>query len=271
VQIEGLEVKLEGRTIVITGAASGIGRALLEQVQGLPGVSILAVDLDPSSIREIPGRVWVRGVDISQAQNIDDLLDTARTLLGPIDLFFANAGFAYYGFYEDDQWESIERIYATNVMAPIYTFQKLRSLQGERPFRLVATASAMGFLPIPGYALYAATKASLVSFVQGLRFELDDPRMFTLVYPIATRTRFFKTGAPTPWPSQSSEHVAKAMLAAIRADRKDVFPSKVFRLTLLLNRLCPLVGWLYQKQQLWALRRWGRRRDNKPDDHSQAA
>lgn len=63
----------------------------------------------------------------------------------------------------------------------------MQACYGRAPY-----ASGMAFLGIPGYALYAATKAALHRFADSYRWQMDGHRKLTLVYPIATRTAFFR-------------------------------------------------------------------------------
>ncbi len=251
-------MNLAGKRIVVTGAGSGIGRALVQELLKKDGVRILAVDLNTSAVPSSP-QVTSLACDLSVPDGTDLVIQKAREIMGGIDVYFANAGFAYYEEVGSPDWNRLQRIYGTNVLTPIYTFQKVRDLAAGQPFRVVVTASAMGYLPIPGYAVYGATKASLVSFTEALRWELQDRCALTLLNPIATRTKFFthSTGkAPTPWPSQTPEHVARVAVRGVEADRAVIFPSLIFRLTLFFNRLLPAVGWIYQWHQEWILKRW---------------
>ncbi|HET9241271.1 MAG TPA: SDR family NAD(P)-dependent oxidoreductase [Oligoflexus sp.] len=251
-------MNLAGKKIVVTGAGSGIGRALVQELLKKNGVRILAVDLNISAVPQSPA-VTTLACDLSVPEGTDTVMKKAQESMGGIDVYFANAGFAYYEQIGPADWNRLQRIYGTNVLTPIYTFQKVREQANGKPFRVVVTASAMGYLAIPGYAVYGATKASVVSFTDALRWELRDPCALTLLNPIATRTQFFthaRGKAPTPWPSQTPEHVARVAVRGVEADRAVIFPSFIFRMTLFFHRYLPLVGWIYQWHQDWILKRW---------------
>jgi len=171
--------------------------------------------------------------------------------MGGVDLFIANAGFAYYEKLEQPDWQHIQRIFEVNVFSPIYALQKMRALNPNQSFKVVVTASAMSHLGVPGYALYSATKASLHRFAETYRFELEDPRSLALVYPIATRTAFFGS-SPRAWPSQSAEQVARAMIRGIQRDQLEIYPSAVFRLFMYL----PFLHRLEQTIEARRLRKW---------------
>ncbi|MBC7532600.1 MAG: SDR family NAD(P)-dependent oxidoreductase [Oligoflexus sp.] len=265
-------MQISGKRIVITGAASGIGKALLELLSEIPETRIVAADLKAETIPAQVGRVYPLCCDLSTQEGTDLIIRHAIDVMGGVDLYIANAGFAYYEQLPvGADWKRLEKIYSTNVLTPIYSFQKVRELAAGKPFRVVVTASAMGYLAIPGYAIYGATKASLVSFADAFRWELKDPCALTLLNPIATRTSFFRQGksdAPLPFPSQTPEYVAHYVLRAIQADQPNIFPSKIFRLTLLLNRILPLVGWVYQYYQNWILRRWTAKKEAEASSRS---
>lgn len=242
-------MQLEDQSIVLTGAASGIGLALLERLTSRP-VRILAADLNAEALeaarQRLEGqaaRLHVWSCDLSSQEAVERLFAEALSRLGQIDIFIANAGFAYYERIERPDWERLERIYRVNVFNTIYTIEKMQTLYGARPYKVVVTASAMAQIAVPGYAVYASTKAALDRFVDGYRWQLDDPRKLMVVYPISTRTGFFRAageGVPLPWPSQSPQEVARAIEAGIRRDRQRVFPSPVYRLILFLDRFLPM-------------------------------
>ena len=168
--------------------------------------------------------------DLSKQTEIDSLFESVLKNYGSIDLFFANAGFAYFEALGKADWQHIEKIYQVNVFSSIYTALKMREINQDRPFRVVVTASGMAKFGLPGYALYASTKAALDNFADTYRLELDDPTALTLVYPIATRTHFFETAnhAPQAWPSQSPQQVAEAVVQGVLDDRNSIFPSRIF-------------------------------------------
>jgi uncharacterized protein len=257
-------MNISNKRIVLTGAASGIGLALLEALAELPG-RILAVDVNAAALEAACARLAGKAAsitpyvcDLSRQENVDRLFDAALQSLGRIDLFFANAGFAYFEQVERPDWEHIEKIFRVNVFNTLYTVEKMQSLYGDGPYKVVVTASAMAFLAVPGYALYSATKAALDRFADGYRWQMKDPRKLLLVYPIATRTGFFRAAGervPSAWPSQTPQTVARAILRGVRRDRKRVSPSALFSLVMFLDRFLPM-HWLEQVIEQRRLSKW---------------
>lgn len=252
-------MKPGGKNIILTGAASGIGRALLELLAQFPA-KIFAVDKDLERLERLPAgpaTIIPYACDLGQPAAVDELFAEALRRLGTIDLFIANAGFAYYEKIAAPDWAHIEQIYRVNVFSPLYALEKMQQVNAGRPHKTVITASAMSFLGVPGYALYSSTKAALDRFAEAYRFELNDPRQLMMVYPIGTRTNFFSAAtqahaAPQTWPSQSAAQVALAILNGIQRDRLAVFPFPAFRVVLALP---PLV-WAEKAIEAWRLKKW---------------
>jgi short-subunit dehydrogenase len=268
---------IKGQRIVLTGAASGIGRALLTRLATYPAVRLVAADRDadrlhaaiaaitapsvPSAPQAAPRAEIVPFVgDLGTPRGVDALFETALQRFGGIDLFIANAGFAYYERLDRADWPHLERIYALNTFSPIYAALKMREINAARPYKVVVTASAMGLLTLPGYALYAASKAAFHHFSEAYRYELPDPRSLLVVYPIGTRTNFFRvSGAPKTWPTQSPEYVAGCILRGIERDQQRVFTSPSFVGLMLAGRIFPPVLRVWQWIELQRFRRYNSR------------
>lgn len=242
-------MKWPDKRIVLTGAASGIGLALWQQLAVYP-LHLLAVDLNAAGLAEAirrikgPATVTPLAVDVSTQAANDLIFDAALARMSGIDLFFANAGFAYYEKLGLAEWQRLEKIYAVNVFAPIYCATKMAHLYGDSPHKTIITASAMGRLGLAGYAVYASTKAALDRFAESYRLELADPTSLVLVYPVATRTRFFETAhpqkqAPIFEPSQRADTVAQAILTGIDRNQTEIIPSRLFRWLMLMGRFLP--------------------------------
>jgi short-subunit dehydrogenase len=230
-------MKITGKRIVITGAASGIGKETLLLLRKFPDVKILATDLNAQAIEQNEV-VSSYQCDVSNPENLKKLIQKAEETLGGIDIFYANAGFAYYEKIQEPSWDRIDKIYKVNVFSPVFTVAYLNE-KLKNPFLFIVTASAMSHLPLPGYALYSATKAAVHSFMESFRYELKPSNKIMVVYPIATRTKFFTTAGkevPIPFPSQTAEEVAKSIVRGISWNSPRVYPSLIFRFIQYLDR-----------------------------------
>ncbi|MGE5372768.1 MAG: SDR family NAD(P)-dependent oxidoreductase [Solirubrobacterales bacterium] len=237
-------MKLAGARCVVTGASSGIGLAVAQRLLKAGAVVLAAaVDMDDPAIPLDHPNLHRFACDLSEPAGVDGLFEEARAVLGTVDLFYANAGFAYHERIPEPDWAHQERIFKLNVLSVLYSLQKMRQMRGNRPFFFLQTASAMAFMPLPGYALYGATKAALLRFAECYQYELAPGQVLSTVFPIATRTEFFSAAQSTyvPWPAQDVETVADSILEGLRRNRRWIHPSRLFRLTLVLFTLFPFM------------------------------
>jgi uncharacterized protein len=251
------------KNIILTGAASGIGKALLNQLLDFECVKILAVDLNV--IENTSDKIIPFTCDLSQQSEVDRLFEFALTQYKTIDIFIANAGFAYYEIIEKPDWQRIEKIFQVNVFSPIYAFQKMKELNIEREYFVLMTSSAMAKLAIPGYALYGATKAALDRFEDAYRFENKDLGHLSLVYPIATKTNFFnrstnfsRKDVPIPFPASTPDEVAKAMIEGILNNKSHIYPSKLFQISRFFQKLFEIMASPYQYFYARKLKEWAK-------------
>lgn len=254
-------MKIQHKNIILTGAASGIGKELLVQLLEFEGVKILAVDLNEVDI--VTDKVIPYICDVSKQADIDSLFAFALAQFSTIDIFIANAGFAYYEEISTPDWQRIEKIFQVNVYAPIYSFQKMKALNIGREYFVMMTASAMAKVAIPGYALYGATKAALDRFEDAYRFENQDLGYLSLIYPIATKSNFFnrstdlsRNDVPIPFPAQTPEVVAKAMIKGIQHNKTHIFPSKLFQFGRFFQFFFETLAYPYQYFYAQKLKNW---------------
>ncbi|KOY88028.1 hypothetical protein AD998_03200 [bacterium 336/3] len=229
-------MQIHHQYIILTGAASGIGKELLSLLSQYK-CHILAVDLNEILLNETVLNIsnpqaQIRSYKADLSTQIDNstLFEYALQIFPQIDIFIANAGFAYYEKLDTPNWERMEKIYQVNVFSPIYSLLKMREINQEKEYYVCMTASAMAKMGLAGYALYGSTKAALDRFADSYRYEMNDKGVLGLIYPIATKTNFFeKAGnAPVLFPSQTSQRVAKAILKGILKNKKSIIPSKIF-------------------------------------------
>jgi uncharacterized protein len=256
-------MEINNKNIILTGAASGIGKVLLNQLLDFEGVKILAVDLN--GIENDSDKIIPFVCDLSQQSEIDRLFEFALTQFQTIDIFIANAGFAYYEVIEKPDWQRIEKIFQVNVFSPIYAFQKMKTLNVGREYFVLMTSSAMAKVAIPGYSLYGATKAALDRFEDAYRFENQDLGHLSLVYPIATKTNFFNRSVEAsrkdivvPFPAQTPEEVAEAMIKGILTNKTHIYPSTLFKMGRFFQQLFEIIVLPYQYFYARKLKEWAK-------------
>lgn len=237
------------KNIVLTGCNSGIGLEVLKML--LRGNNkIFCVDYEIDKLKDMASdKLFVFEKDVSSKEAVDEIFEKALDFLGNIDIFYANAGYAYYEEMNYTDWDRVQKIFETNVFSPIYSYQKYVEYLNGRKGVFAVTISAIGTMAMPGFTLYSASKYALNGFREGIRFEKPDNVQLTCLYPIATDTGFFKRSNDIkykrPFPVQSPVIVAKKMIEGIESGKSDVNPSALFVLSKQLMKFIPPVKSAY--------------------------
>lgn len=240
---------LKNQKIILTGANSGIGLETLKLLAEESSNEIFAVDIRIDNLHSFPNTVHAYRCDVSRKDGVDLFFDEALKVMGGVTLFIANAGYPYYERIDYVDWERTSSIFETNVLSPLYSYQKYKAYLDGRPGHFAVTVSAIGKMAMPDYALYSATKFALHGFQQGIRFELPASMKLTCLYPIATDTGFFKAANTKtferPFPVQSPKVVAKKFVKGLEKGKKQVSPSPLFSVSMILFSVLPFTRRIY--------------------------
>jgi NAD(P)-dependent dehydrogenase (short-subunit alcohol dehydrogenase family) len=160
------------RVVVVTGGASGIGRALCRAVAAGGARAIVVADIDGTGAEAVASELGSRAValrtDVSSAGDVGALVEFTESTYGVVDLFFANAGIIIPGGTEvpDEAWE---RIWHVNVMSHVLAVRAvLPGMLARGEGYIVITASAAGLLTQLGSAPYSVTKHAAVGLAEWL-------------------------------------------------------------------------------------------------------
>ncbi|MGB5111904.1 MAG: SDR family oxidoreductase [Mycobacterium sp.] len=234
-------MQIEGKVVVITGAGSGIGRALAQQFADA-GASVVAGDIDSAAAAATAAPIGERaigvGADAGSVAGIATLLTAARDAFGPVDIYVANAGvIGAAGLGSDEDWD---RVLEVNLRAHIRAADALLpewTARGEGYF--VSIASAAGLLTQVGAAGYAVSKHAAVGFAEWLSITYGDNGIgVTCVCPMGVATplldaitdsddatvRVAAASITTAGEVLSAQDVAVATLVGVRGDRFLVLP-----------------------------------------------
>jgi short-subunit dehydrogenase len=226
-------MKLDGCNALITGASAGIGREFALQLAGRARSMILVARRDERLIeladqlhREHPTLlVHIRKVDLGDLGQLQAFLERLDREKLEVDLLINNAGLGDSGpFAESDP-------------------------DRNREMTIVNVSSSAGFLPIPGSAVYAATKAYVTSFSEALRAELRGTGVSVCALcpgPVVTefqqvaKREGMKPDIGPKFIVVTVEQVVRDALAALEADRPLIIPGFAMKLLMLLARLMPM-------------------------------
>jgi NAD(P)-dependent dehydrogenase (short-subunit alcohol dehydrogenase family) len=184
-------MKLKDRIIVITGAASGIGRAMAIRFAAEGARRVVCADMNlvgAEQTASLCGGVAFR-TDVSKEEDIRILIEAVEAQHGPIDLFCSNAGIGIAGG-EETPNEGWQRIWDINVMAHVWAARHLvPRMKARGGGYLLNTASAAGLLSQIGSASYAVTKHAAVGLAEWLALTHgDDGIKVSVLCPQAVRT-----------------------------------------------------------------------------------
>ena len=164
--------------VFVTGAASGIGRALALGA-AREGALVWATDIDAAGaaqvaadIRALGAQAWSLALDVTDAAAVD--LAVARIVResGRIDVCFNNAGIGFAGEFRDSTMDQWRRVFDVNVFGVLHVALAVyRQMVRQESGHLVNTASLAGLLPTPGLSAYGASKWAVVSLTHSLRLE----------------------------------------------------------------------------------------------------
>jgi len=171
------------KVAVITGAASGIGRALAERCARL-GMKVVLADVEPGALAEVEadlqardGTVLAVRTDVSQAKDVEALAQKALTAFGAVHLLCNNAGVATSGtaVWESSltDWEWVMGVNLWGVIHGVRSFVPIMLAQNTQ-CHIVNTASLSGLISFPGGSVYAVTKHGVVTLSESLQHELAE-------------------------------------------------------------------------------------------------
>ena len=249
---------LNGCSALITGASAGIGREFARQLaRRASGLALVARRLDrleelrDELLRTNPAlKVHIHAVDLSKHKSVSQLcgwLDQERV---EIDLLINNAGVGDRGVFATSDFGRVNDMVQVNVVSlALLTHRLLPAMIARKRGAILNVSSSASFLPIPGMAIYAATKAFVTSFSEALRGEVRGHGItVTALCPGPVHTEFDSIARraddnrqPAPaFAYVPVEQVVRDALAGIESGRPIVIPGAVMKAAMLLARLTPM-------------------------------
>jgi NAD(P)-dependent dehydrogenase (short-subunit alcohol dehydrogenase family) len=250
-------MEIAGTVALVTGAASGIGRACALTF-ARAGADLVVADLDLERLEEVAAQILRVGrrclsvrCDVSDAEEVAALAERATKELGPVRLLMSNAGIGGNGRAHEVPLDEWRKVIGTNLFGAVHLISAFvpRMIASGRGGHLVLTASLSGLgVSLPFMAPYAVAKAGLVALGESLHMELEEHRIgVSIVCPgmVATRMSEVQDNAWALKPEVlrtkgiSPDRVAEAVLEAIRSEDLYVVVGAEQRLLWMLKRAAP--------------------------------
>lgn len=235
-------MKLRDSTALVTGATGGIGRATAIALSRA-GVRVIATGRDVAALADI--REATSGVAISADIAVLPELEQLASDAGRVDILVNNAGVGWAGAFATMPTTSIDDLVAVNLVGVVRLTRALLPAMLERKHgHIVNVASIAGHVGVGNEAVYAATKAAVLTFGESLRYELNGSGVHvSTVTPGVVDTEFFAKrgvpyvrGRPRPVPP---DRIASAILKAIRTSHDDVVEPTWLRVPIWLHSAWP--------------------------------
>ncbi|MCB9838653.1 MAG: SDR family NAD(P)-dependent oxidoreductase [Phycisphaeraceae bacterium] len=250
-------IDLRDRSIVITGASSGIGRATAIEC-ARAGMRVVAAARRPDRLDALVGAIHAQGgqaqpfvVDVRDADACTAMIEFTIDRFGACDTVFANAGVTLGKPTHETTDSQLRELFEINVFGSMNAVRPAVHRMIERGSgHLLFCSSVLALLSVPNHGAYTATKAAQHHLARAIRAELHGTGVHvSTVHPIGTRTELFEAAAnkhgqylahdPPKWLTQSPERVARAVLRCLKKPRPEVWTSQPARLAAALSNATP--------------------------------
>ena len=227
---------LKGKTVVVTGASSGIGRSTVLDFAKKQVKAIVLVARNKERLIQISSEIkdkceyMVVRCDVSSKSDVLEMARNVFSVYDDVDILVNNAGIGILGNVADQSIDEIESITKTNYLGMIYcTKAFLNSMLNKKQGHIVNVASLAASFGIPGLAAYCGSKFAMLGFSESLQHELHGTGIHvTVVSPIGVKTNFFnhpsfgKKFQSNKRVYLDPQRVSKAILRACNSNRLEI-------------------------------------------------
>lgn len=237
---------LQGKTVVVTGGSSGVGRATVEAF-ALEGCNIViaargqeALDETLNLCKELEVKAIAVATDVSKAEEVDNLVEKAILEFGRIDIWVNNAGVMASGKFEEIPMSLHEQVLKTNLFGYMHgAYSVLPVFKEQNEGILINNVSIGGFMPAPYSAVYSATKFGIRGMMECLQGEISDFKDIHIanLYPQIQRStgnahsaKYSGLDFKVPPFAADPRDTAEKIVQLAKQPKKDLFPDITSRL-----------------------------------------
>lgn len=219
-------MRLQGKVAVVTGGGSGIGQQVVLELLRR-GARVAAADLRPEGLEETRGLAQAGAalsthvVDVTDRAAVQALPDAVLQAHGAVDVVLNVAGIIQpFVRVIDLDYDAIDRVLAVNLYGTLHVVKAFLPHLVQRPEAWLANVSSMGgFVPVPGQALYGASKAAVKLLTEALYAELmESPVGVSVIMPGAVATNIGRNSGVEPPPRDDGEEDEESSIRALPAD-----------------------------------------------------
>jgi NADP-dependent 3-hydroxy acid dehydrogenase YdfG len=253
---------IDGKVVIVTGASSGIGESTAREFAQAGAITVLAARRAErlkklvEEIEAMGGQALAAPTDLTDLDQITNLVQTTLSTFGRIDILANIAGWGFYDWFEELSAEELRRHYEVNVIGLAeLTRQVIPTMKAQRSGFILNMSSYVSRISVPPLTVYASTKYAIEGLTDGLRRALL-PWGITVIriHPSSVsgtefNKRVMRVGGveyrPVPIGRISRERLARHIVGLIEKPRRALFISRIYEVPVLLNKLFPeIVDWV---------------------------
>ena len=233
-----MKYNLKNRTVIITGASSGIGRHMVREVSKR-GANTIILARSTDKLARLKSEIEMQydvkvepfTLDLGDLHGVKETFEQINLNWPTIDVLINNAGFGIFDYFAQAKLEDMKRMFEVNVIGMMaLTRMILPKMLQQGEGHIINIASIAGKLATPKSSVYSSTKSAVLGFSNGLRMELAGKGVkVTTVNPGPVKTNFFQMADPegnyqanvARWMIEP-EYVARKVVEAIGKNRREI-------------------------------------------------
>src|SRR3984893_6670394 len=222
---------------VVTGAGSGIGRALARQLAGASSALALA-DIDEAGLQQTAASLSERGVqlsthlvDVSDESAMQALAQEVAARHGRVTLLINNAGVALHGRFEEISLDDLRWLLGINFWGVVHGVKYFLPVLKQQPrAQIVNLSSVFGIIAPAGQSAYSASKFAVRGFTEAVRHELEGTSVFvSCVHPGGIRTPIARRARLGPHASESNREAAIAFFEQVTPTSPEAAAARILK------------------------------------------
>ncbi len=238
-----------GKTVLITGASSGLGYALVEALAPYRvHLGLLSRRLEPmqelaAKLQASGSQFWLRSCDVQERAEVETSIADFVKAAGSLDVAWVNSGIGGETSYRRWDWNKVENILQTNLNGALYTAHAcLQHMAPQERGTIIAISSASAMRGLAGRSIYSMTKIALAYYMEAMAAELPQIQ-FTTIYPGFVDTAINRGNPNRIW-LMTADRAAQLMLNAVaRRKREYIYP---FQMKLVFHLVRALPASIYR-------------------------